>query len=302
MPSIEERIDQAEAEEAFNRAFEEEIGFVEWRTNQDEGRQHGRSEYRDSTATQKAGIRNLDQAIAAALGRVDDKRIRSEWASDIDSRFPVDPQDDPRYLRYVEEMQADVLNNFLYDLYLEQLFDEGAEAISPSYPTFSLVIALKAALTLVATRPGLCEDLGITDRQFRDDAVTYLDQLTRGLHPYRDAPEFIASIMYEVPALFGVAERILAAYETAVTAERRAARSRGEWTDDTPLPSDADFEADRRVEREMLLERALVMVSTSSEPLKSIAKTYGVGHVQLSAEAKRRGINRPHGRPKGGGL
>lgn len=300
LPSIEERIDQAAAEEEFNRIFEEEIGLVSWRDEHDEGHQpDGRPPFRSSNGTQRSGILNLDQALRRALERVDDKRIQPEWVNGLASA-PV--REDDRYNRYVEEMQADVRNNFMYDLFLEQLFEERSEAISPSFPTFGLFVALKAALKLLATRPALCDELDIDDRQLRDDAVIYYDQLTRGLHPHTAAEDFISSAIYEVQGLGPLATRILAAYETAVVAERRAAKARGESVDDTPLPNDTDEQSDRSVEKDQALERALVMVETSTQTVKVIAKQYGIGDKRLSREAKKRGIARPQGRPKGGRL
>ena len=302
--------------ETFKQLFERQMRRVEWADERDERQPNvtGSKREREQTAN---GIKRRYIGLAATLdecyerfGMTPAEFDNARWADTVDQRadfnnvlrrldagdsVPEIPSDRQRYLN---DMRADLRANILYALYLEQLFSDTARPVSQSYAVFSLYLAIKAAIVLLAERPNGHELLRV-DFDMRDKAVVFNQWLD--LNEPDNPDEMVEEAIRRIPGIYGCANQILSEYAKAVRVERNIASQSHKATRviDTPLPDEEEgglTDKERtRIESAVRMSRAIAAYASGERSIKNIAREYRVDHGRLSDEIKRSGVSVQHG-------
>jgi transposase-like protein len=251
---------QAEAEEERARIYMAEVAKI------------ARREDREST--------RLDRSVAerfAVLHNDDDWRRFLPPREEGETPAAILPGNHPRV--YAAERSADLRDNFLYQTFFEQLVTSRYPVAT--YATWSLYVALRAALTLIAERQygwELLRDHYPPDRPMplRADAQDYLR--TKDIDV--EYSQFMAEVMYEVPGILTAAETLLALYSRNVRIEwDRLLRQNITPVTDTPLPDDPGIWTG--ITESSRLEAAADEYELSRKSVAEVARHFGIGHKRL---------------------
>lgn len=197
---------------------------------------------------------------------------------------------------WLEERADDLVGNFLYQTFIEQLVYR-PDAIR-SYADWAVAIGARAVATLVVSRPHGRKTLRerhpvgmpLPDRE----VLHQLLETTEGA----DVVSWLAFAFQGIPGLFEATETLLLSYSELVRAEwARLDRSRRQHPD-TPLPDDIEVGPilpRLNIPLDIRIERAIEAVEAREGNYKAIATRYRVGQKRLLRVLHERGLNRPRG-------
>lgn len=197
---------------------------------------------------------------------------------------------------WLEERADDLVRNFLYQAFIEQLVSR-PDAIR-SYADWAVGIGARAVAMLLVSRPHGGEALRewhpagmpLPDRE----VLRHLLEMTDG----SDIRAWLALAFQGIPGLFEATETLLLSYAALVRTEwARLDRARRRHPD-TPLPDDIEVGPilpRLDIPLEVRIERAVEAIECREGNYKVIATRYRVGQKRLLRVLHERGLNRPRG-------
>jgi len=283
--------DSAQHEELVEQ-FQKRAARLVWMDERDEAMLPDGRTNRSSLNAERMGIERLfnayEAAHRAAYGFADHtwyapfRAYYEEQEREIlrNQTFGVSRQ------RWDKDKHTDVIENFLYNEYVEQL--DGRDPIR-TFPSYVMFICAKAVIALLTTHKAGAEALRRLHPKdqplpLREKAIAFKDQME-----YDDADPvwYVGHVFQQVPGTWEAVQTLQLHYGDIVRAEHESTAETGPLPDD---PLGATLETRYKTPEELRIEAAVAAFEAGEGSGDQLAKVYSVPRDKLRAELRERGL------------
>ena len=295
--------------------FERGASFLEYRDHQDESLRPDGTAPRSTANAQRRGIIryleleaqcwqenwltedqiersvNLTGKTPAELRVLEEIRQLDEI---INANTETLPEQVVDVMRWQREKRDDVVTNFFYSEWVEQL---GVRNPIRTYGTYALFVACRAVLYGLTSTGTLAQALREKHPRHlpfpeREKALAFKN---RDDYEATDWVWYLANVEQDVPGTFEAAQTLLINYSDLARAERQA---NPDMVVESPLPDDPiETGASQRMEvpEETRIEQAISAYTAREGNYKDIADKYGLARHAFRKVLKDRGLSRSRG-------
>jgi hypothetical protein len=281
--------------DCYQRLYERGLPGVEYRNQRDEVASFRGLATRSTLNIQKRTIERLltleSQAHAQAFGTDPQERLAKYMQSFyMTATAPVpysDSEIESGSVRWYRSKRHDVVNNFLYDRWLEQ-----RSGGFRTYPVFAIYCTAKAIVELMTSYQNahaLLTELDSTlEQPTREMCLTIKQQ------PWYDDPEAFLGHIFAEKLILRWVEVALIRYGDLV----RGIHHLEQIELPTFLPDDPLGFLPEQVAEDVVISHALTALAAGEGSADAIARRFGIGQKAFRRIAKERGIMRGHGGPR----
>ena len=272
--------------------FEKRAARLVWMDERDEAMLPDGRMNRPSMSAEKMGIERLFFAYHKAEEDVygeTDYSYLPELKQFYKSLDIIDKTRHPRGVsrqQWEREKHTDVIENFLYSEYVEQL---SCRDPIRTFPAYAMFICAKAVISLLTTHKGGEEALRRVHPKdqplpLRSKAIAFKDRLEYDAH---DPDWFMANVFKEVPGTWEAIQTLQLHYGDIVRAEHETVEEAGPLPDD---PLGATLETRYKTPEELRIEAAVVAFEAGEGSGDTLAKVYSVPRDKLRFALRERGL------------
>jgi hypothetical protein len=184
------------------------------------------------------------------------------------------------------EKHKDVIENFLYNEYVDQL--DGRDPIR-TFPAYAMFVCAKAVIALLTTHKAGEEALRRLHPKdqplpLREKAIAFKEQID---YDVNDPDWFMAHVFVEVPGTWEAIQTLQLHYGDIVRAEHETVEEAGVLPDD---PIGATLETRYKTPEELRIEAAITAFEAGEGSGDNLAKVYSVPRDKLRLALRERGL------------